>query len=394
MEELDKPRVHGSCPGALQPMQAADGLIVRIRPPFSRLSQSQVIALAELAQQYGTGHFNLTSRANLQMRGVAVRHHAALMKALIPLGLVDTCVEHEQRRNLVQTPFWVEGDANQQVVERLTDALLEPDAPNLPAKFGFAVDCGPRPVLSSTAADIRIQRCERGELMCLADGMNTGVRVSIATAADAAIRLARWFLDNGGAPEGRGRMATLLARGLRPALEFKGVRAASGSIDLPEPGAHPSGWLVAPEFGLLTSQELHAMAPLGAWRLTPWRMILIEGVGREAGLGLGLRAGDSRLRVSVCTGAPGCTQARSSTFSAARSLAVQLPEGEHLHVSGCAKGCAHPAPASITLMATAPDQFSLIRHGKACDEPLRVGLSTEQLTCHPEILLDMSEHVA
>ncbi len=27
-----------------------------------------------------------------------------------------------------------------------------------------------------------------------------------------------------------------------------------------------------------------------------------------------------------------------------------LPEGEIIHVSGCAKGCAHPAPASVTVV--------------------------------------------
>ncbi len=60
---------------------------------------------------------------------------------------------------------------------------------------------------------------------------------------------------------------------------------------------------------------------------------------------------DPRLRVTACTGAPGCPQALQPTRDLARTLAPQVPQGQHLHVSGCAKGCAHPKPAASPYVA-------------------------------------------
>lgn len=388
MKASNQPFVHGACPGALQPMAAADGLIVRVRPPLARLTQRQAFALAELAQQYGTGQLSLTSRANLQIRGISDSDHSACIASLTRLGLADVSIEQERRRNLVHTPFWVAGDASQQIAARLVQALKEPSAPTLPAKFGFAVDCGARPVLSGTSADIRFQRDVNGDLICLADGMTTGARISVDTAVETALLLARWFLDAGGAPEGRGRMAALLANGAAPPIVFSDRLAATGEIGIPKPGAHSLGWLVAPEFGHMSSQELGDMARLGALRLTPWRMVLLEGVRSSAAPSLGLSASDPRLNVFVCTGAPGCVQAFSSTLDIARSLATRLTGGESLHVSGCSKGCAHPSSARITLVAKAPDVFNLVRNGKARDEPVRTDLSAEQILSIPELQLD------
>ena len=114
------------------------------------------------------------------------------------------------------------------------------------------------------------------------------------------------------------------------------------------------------------AETLAAMAnsPL---RITPWRMILIEGAASAPDLpGLITDPTDPRLNVTACTGAPGCPQALQPTRDLARRFAAQVPPGQHLHVSGCAKGCAHPAPCDITLTAT-PQGFTLIRNGRAAD---------------------------
>ncbi len=56
-------------------------------------------------------------------------------------------------------------------------------------------------------------------------------------------------------------------------------------------------------------------------------------------------------RVIACTGAPGCLQASVETRALARALAPHVPGGM-LHVSGCAKGCAHPGAAPLMVTAT------------------------------------------
>ena len=59
----------GWCPSVFTPMQADDGLLVRVKPTASALSAQQLAALAEAAAREGNGKVQLTSRANLQLRG-------------------------------------------------------------------------------------------------------------------------------------------------------------------------------------------------------------------------------------------------------------------------------------------------------------------------------------
>ena len=76
------PQVKGWCPGALRPMLSGDGLVVRVRPHGGRLSRVQAAGIAALAAQHGNGLLDLTSRANLQIRGVEQSSHPALIESL------------------------------------------------------------------------------------------------------------------------------------------------------------------------------------------------------------------------------------------------------------------------------------------------------------------------
>ena len=179
----DKPSVKGWCPGALTPMLCGDGLVVRIRPPAGRLSQTQAEGIASLADRYGNGMIDITSRANLQLRGVQTLDHADLINGLRLLGLIDPSPEVEARRNLVVTPFWTIGDSTQEIAATLSAALSQPDAPALPSKFGFAVDTGEHPVLRSTSADIRIERMPNG-LVVRADGVQPAQAAAVNAGLD------------------------------------------------------------------------------------------------------------------------------------------------------------------------------------------------------------------
>jgi precorrin-3B synthase len=89
-----------------------------------------------------------------------------------------------------------------------------------------------------------------------------------------------------------------------------------------------------------------------AMRITPWRMVLLQGANLPDHAALITTPNDPRLRVRACTGAPACPQALQETRALARRLAPFVPQGKLLHVSGCGKGCAHPSVADITLSAT------------------------------------------
>src|SRR5262249_26859406 len=82
--------IKGWCPGALRPMLSGDGLVVRVRPHGGRLAATQAAGIAELAARYGNGLIDVTSRANLQIRGVTDAAHLPLLDGLAQLGLLDS----------------------------------------------------------------------------------------------------------------------------------------------------------------------------------------------------------------------------------------------------------------------------------------------------------------
>lgn len=66
------------------------------------------------------------------------------------------------------------------------------------------------------------------------------------------------------------------------------------------------------------------------------------------------RADDPRGAVAACPGAPACASGSTATLADADRLAHAFrtfaAHGLRAHVSGCAKGCAHPAAADLTLV--------------------------------------------
>ena len=330
--------IQGWCPGALRPMDSGDGLVVRVRPPGGRLTPAQAAGIAAAARAHGNGLIDLSARANVQLRGVTPANHPALIADLGALDLIDPDPATEARRNITVTPF---ADAQADRLAATLAAALARAALPLPGKFGFAIDTGPAPVLSATAADIRLERGQGG-LILRAEGCAEGRPVTEAEAPGAALDLARWFLAEGGVTDGRGRMAALIARGA----------------------------LVGFAFGQMQAETLAELAALGPIRVTPWRMLLIEGLKALPDLpDLLTDPADPLGRVIACTGAPGCPQAHRPTRPLARRLAPAVPPGAILHVSGCAKGCAHPGPATITLTAT-PRGFDRAENARAGDAPV------------------------
>lgn len=388
---MSTPLVKGWCPGALRPMRSGDGLLVRIRPPAGRLTQPQADGIAHLATQYGNGLIDLSARANIQIRGVTDQTHAALVAGLATLGLIDPTPEAEARRNIVVTPFWQGDDGTANLAERLATALRD-DRTDLPGKFGFAIDTGASPVLRRISADIRIERDNTGGLLCLADGSTGGARTTPETAIHTALDLARWFVASGGTSDGasggRGRMAAHLAGGAVLPAAFTAVDAApAAGMPSPTPGQSAAGFMIGLAFGQMQARTLSALAATAPLRITPWRMLLLEGrTGVPDIADIITHPDDPLLRVIACPGKPGCTQALHPTRMLARALAPHVPAGNMLHVSGCPKGCAHPGPTSLALVAQAQG-FGLVRNGNAACA-VHHPLTIEHLLADPGTLME------
>ncbi|MEO1613362.1 MAG: hypothetical protein AAFU55_13580, partial [Pseudomonadota bacterium] len=164
-----------------------------------------------------------------------------------------------------------------------------------------------------------------------------------------------------------------------PPAVLMGEARPNPAAAAPKPGTYDGGLLVGAAFGRMSAGDLMQLAACGAAaiRITPWRMVFLPKFDRLDRLN-GAEAlltdpFDRALNVHACTGAPGCPQASVETRAVAAALAPSLPDGVNLHVSGCAKGCAHPRAAEVTLVGR-DGRFDLVRRGAPWDDPVRRGI--------------------
>jgi precorrin-3B synthase len=397
-------------------MRTGDGLLVRLRISGGRLDLDRVEAIADCAARFGNGILEISSRANLQLRGIGEAALPDLQRRLDELGLLDADAMAESVRNIVASPL-ADIDPNAIIDTAPIVAALEarladdPSLHRLPPKFGFLVDGGGALPLGDVEADVRFEAL-RGEAgarfaVLLAGADDVAAFCAPREVADTAGALAMAFLKGVGANENAPRrMRALVAqRGaasifhtadlvssaplspLRRCVErrdFLGVHGFGGSFCV---GA-------APLLGRMTAEDLRVLArearrcSAADVRLTPWRAFIVAGLDRggaerlAAALGYGgfiLDSADPRLAIVACSGAPACANAARAVQADALEFALSVPPGRGivLHVSGCEKGCAHGRAAPFTLVARASG-YDLVVDGKASDRPVREALSLEE----------------
>ena len=359
--------VRGWCPTVHEPMTTGDGLLVRVKPRGGILDAASVRLIAREALAQGNGTIELTSRGNFQVRGLSPESARRLAGAMVNAGLASSDVDAERRRNVLATPLAGLDPgvhpATAEITAELETALeLAPDLGGLPAKFGFLVEGGgllpPR-----AALDVRIRLRPEGAEVARGDEVR---QVPLDQVVRTALELA-------------GRESTARTPrsplALPPGLPGQGAVGAIGEIafgvGLPFGCASADAWA-----GLAAFAEREGD---GCLRLTAWRAVLIGGVVSGRGLdelGLITAPEDPRLRVSACPGQPGCGSASVATREIAALLRPRA--GTTVHVSGCSKGCAHQAAATLTLVGR-DGRFDLIRQGRAGDTPSRRGLSAAEV---------------
>ena len=91
-----------ACPGVFAPHDAADGALARIRLPGGVIGAAALRVVADCAQELGDGRVHLTSRGNLQLRGLS--RSGALAARLAAAGLLPSAT-HERVRNVLASPL-------------------------------------------------------------------------------------------------------------------------------------------------------------------------------------------------------------------------------------------------------------------------------------------------
>lgn len=92
-----------ACPGTLRLHRADDGALARIRIPGGVLTPPQADVLGRAAERLGDGELHLTSRGNVQLRGLAEDAGPRLAELLAGAGLLPSA-RHERVRNVVASP--------------------------------------------------------------------------------------------------------------------------------------------------------------------------------------------------------------------------------------------------------------------------------------------------
>ncbi|MEO9516221.1 MAG: cobalamin biosynthesis protein CobG [Paracoccaceae bacterium] len=367
--------VKGWCPGAYKPMMSGDGLIVRVRPIMAHLEATQIIGLCEVASRFGNGTIDLTSRANLQIRGILPENHDTLLQELARLGVLDVDPTIEAKRNILVTPHWASSD----LTDRLGRALLAtlPALPYLPAKTGFAIDTGPSAQLQNCSADFRFELTQDNQLILRADGADTGRSISEHNALDALQELIQWYLDTDGPSSGRMKRH-LAVRDLPD--QWAGASPRDQNYDQ-RLGRNVMGWTLGAPFGQIDAKALATLVNdslANAMRVSPHRRFTLLQVQRFPDCDFVTAQDNPVLNAHACPGAPACPHASVQTRTTAMGLIRSLPAGASLHVSGCEKGCAFPHAADYTLVGR-NGAFDLVRNGAPWDEPAYRGLSQAKL---------------
>jgi precorrin-3B synthase len=404
---MNAPAIKGWCPGALRPMESGDGLIVRLKLTGGIVPLDLATRIADWACRFGNGQIDLTARANLQLRGITADSLPDLQQAIADAGLLDENPDGEAIRNVIASPFaGLDPDAVldiRPVVAALEARLTgDPKLYALPAKFCFAVDDGGRFGLDDVRADIRFEAVPGGNFSIRLDGALDEVLGPCPPDAlvNVAVALAKACV-NGGKSVRRMRdlVATIGAEAIARQVGLECERESFipkkrqllqllNKIDAFAPIGLPFGRISAESLVGLAKDALRSGAK--EIRLTPWRVLLIPLSSREAANQLVgglpkdafiLDPADARRRVAACVGAPACQNATTAIRDDAGRLASLVAEHSFLHVSGCAKGCAHPRPAPVTLVGR-DGHYDLVRDGIPSDSPVLRGLTLDEAAAY------------
>ncbi len=401
--------IKGWCPGAIRPMMSGDGLLVRLRLSGGAVSLDMATKIALLAQQFGNGKINLSARGNLQLRGVSQTTYQPLINALRTLNLLDSNEEAESVRNVLLSPMAGLDRSALQDIRPVGKALEAKIADNqlfwqLPPKFAFIIEDGGVFPLSDIAADIRFVAVNDNEfgLELHPESAFFGVW-GAAAVPDIAAKIVRLFVEARKSHPLRHMRDLINELGNAHICAFLGCEMSQkGSAKVVQKmtlyGQKADFYGLGIPFGFFSALQLEKLVSLAMTRgvrelrLTPWRAILAvtsDDASRSSlsenstmledmkAAGFIVSADDPRLRLTACVGAPYCSSASVAAPQDALKLAGLTPH--LLHVSGCAKGCAHPKPARFTL--TGHDGFyDLIENGKADAAPSLLRVSPDALT--------------
>lgn len=357
----------GACPGLSAPMPTGDGLLARLTPSGATITLDAFAGLCVAALAHGNGVVEITSRGSIQIRGLSATSAPLFAADVAALG-----IEASDGIPVLTDPL----ASNNGLARDLCRALVAaPFAARLSAKVSVVID------IDGLTADIVLRAIDRAHIHVALAGDTATATPLGAVPQHRAVECVLRLFETLAAAAPHSRMREAIQRGGLAA--FKST-IADCLLDLPRPsvcaafdpiGVHTlasGGALgVGLPFGHSDSATLvrliDAARGVGAsgLRTAPGRAMLVIGLSPEAAhsmtaaartLGFIVDAADPRRKVVACAGAPICASGEITARVLAPLLADAaqgLPPRDILHISGCAKGCAHPIPTPVLVIGRA-----------------------------------------
>ena len=372
-----------ACPGALQTHAAADGGLARVRVPGGVLTAAQLHALAGAARELGDGHLELTSRGNLQLRGLAAGAEVLLGDRLADAGLLPSATHERVRNVLASTLSGRTGDGHLDVrpwVQALDDGLrADPALAGLPGRYLATLDDG-RGDVSGLGGDVGLLALSPTTVALLLGGADSGLRAAPADAVPLALAASRAFLAERATQGSTAWRLTELVDGpARVAARLGGTTGPLVTGSLVEVPAAPVVGPVGAAAQVDGRTALIGIVPLGRVgadqadllarltaevQLTPWRSIVVPDLAEDAvddaavdlfRSGMVFDEESPWLRVTTCAGRPGCAKSLADVRAdAVTAVSIRtLPAGgARQHWAGCERRCGRPQGGVVDVVAT------------------------------------------
>jgi len=360
---------------------AQDSFMLRCRIAGCALRSHQLVGLAEIAEDWGGGYADITTRGNFQVREIMPKDTVATLIKLDELGLTSKGSGADNLRNVTASP--TSGFDPEEVLDVLPYAkamhhyiLNNRDLYGLPRKFNIAFDSGGRVSVCADTNDIAFYAVRVGEGQGVEPGIyfrvqlcgitghkqfaeDCGLLIKPSEAVPVAAAMIRVFIENGDRTNRKkARLKYLIDDwGVEKFLEetkkklafTPGMLAAEqcepraatlqhghiGVYDEREAGYNYIGVVIP--VGRMLPEQMKAVAKLadeygrGDIRLTAWQNLMIPGIQDEdleavkaaiTETGFHYKSTTISGGIVACTGNVGCKYAASNT----KSHALQLSE--------------------------------------------------------------------
>ena len=362
---------------------AQDSFMLRLRIPGGKLTSYQLRGLADIAEQWGSGRADITTRANLQIRDFKPKDIVRVLTAVQALGLTSRGSGADNIRNVTASPL--AGIDPSELIDTgsLASALHHyilnsRELYGLPRKFNVAFDGGGAVSVVADTNDIGFVAVRAGEnsgvapgvyfrvLLCGITGhkqfaVDSGLLVKPEQAVAVAAAMIRVFVDHGDRTDRKkARLKYLVDKWgvekflaeTEKRLAFPPQRATPdqceprGAVDrAAHMGVHPQSQQgmhyigVSVPVGQLPAHQMRALADIadqfgnGELRLTVWQNLILPNSSRERielaveclnAAGLQCAAGAVLRGTVACTGNRGCRYSSTDTKAHAVALANLL----------------------------------------------------------------------